>query len=182
MLNQSGIDFDVIVVDKNSDDETLTLLEQLEAEHTDLRHIILPTTAHSINKDHLAVMLGVRAATWDRVIVTRPQCQPKSDSWLKDTVEAWPEDREILLLPTFQGKKPTLRQRFAINMAKHGHARWALGHALGYHRRLFMQSGGFPARTPQKMATMTILVRYYSNQYNTCVLDDAKYSLHSVVS
>lgn len=181
-LEQKDIPFEVIVVDKNSDDETVDILERMEPGYANLRHIVLPVTAHSINKDHLAVMLGIRSATWDRVIITRPYCQPEYDMWLKDVADGWTEDRSILLLKTIKGRRASIGQNIAIVMAKLGHARWAAGHALGYDRQFFMQNGGFPARTPKRMATLNILVRYYSNKTNTCVLSDAKYSLHSLVS
>lgn len=184
MLQQQEVSFEVIVVDKNSEDETPSYLERMEEQNSMLRHIVLPVTAHGIDKDHLAVMLGLRSALSDNVILMRPQCFPPTPQWLHDIAEAWTQHTPILMFPILYGKGHTMNlgQRIALFFARHGRARWSLGEAIGYRRSFFMDNGGFPSRTPRRLSTFSVLLRYFSKSNNTNILTDAKYSLHSMVS
>lgn len=178
-LAQEDTDFEICVVDKNSEDDTVHMLEDMEEQHSNLHHIEIPRTAHGINKDRLAVMLGIRHAVCNRIIILRPHVIPPTAQWLKETADAWNPDKPILMLPVMQGRKLTLRQRYAMYMAQHGRAKWALGHALGYSRDFFMSSGGFPRKT--NISTFNAMIRYFSKPNNTQIIKDAKHTLHSLV-
>lgn len=178
-LAQENAAFEICVVDKNSEDDTIHMLEDMEERHSNLRHTAIPRTAR-IDKDRLAVMLGIRGAVWNRIIILRPHVIPPATGWLRHIADTWNTQRPILLIPVIQGRKLTFRQRYALFMAKHGRARWALGHAIGYSKDFFMNSGGFPGKT--NLSTFNALVRYYSKPNNTQIIKDAKHTLHSLVS
>lgn len=179
-LAQEDADFEICVVDKNSEDDTIHMLEDMEERHRNLRHIGIPRTAHGINKDRLALMLGIRSAECDRILILRPHVIPPFPQWLNETNTAWKPGKPILMLPVLQGGKLTLRQRYAMFMALHGRARWALGHAIGYSKEFFMNSGGFPGKS--NLTTFNALVRYFSKPNNTQIIQDAEHTLHSLVS
>ncbi len=179
-LAQKDADFEICVVDKNSEDDTVRMLEDMEEEYTNLRHIVIPRTAHGINKDRLAVMLGIRGAVWNRMIIIRPHVIPPTEQWLREIADTWDPGKPILMLPVLQGSKLTFRQRYAMYMAQHGRAKWALGHAIGYSKDFFMSSGGFPGKT--SLPTVNALVRYFSKPNNTQIIKDAEHTLHSLVS
>ena len=48
LLSQQCTDYEVVVVDMNSEDNTIEILNALEAEHRHLRHISLPKSAKDI--------------------------------------------------------------------------------------------------------------------------------------
>lgn len=178
-LAQENADFEICVVDKNSEDGTIHMLEDMEEQHSNLHHVVIPRTAR-IDKDRLAVMLGIRGAAWNRIIILRPHVIPPATEWIRHIADIWNPQRPILLIPVMQGRKLTFRQRYALFMALHGRARWALGHAIGYSKDFFMNSGGFPSKT--NLSTFNALVRYFSQSNNTQIIKDAEHTLHSLVS
>lgn len=168
-LEQDLLKSEVIVVDMNSEDNTILLLEQQEEIYNNLRHISLPASARGISKDRLAIMLGMRMADNDRVIITTPRCYPTDNTWMAQVNATWNTQRPILLIPVWPDlRKPTCKQRWNRFLARHGHPR-LLGPALGYNRQLFLQQNGFPSRLKPKQSALDTLVRTYAKKQNTQV-------------
>lgn len=180
-LTQEDAVFDICVVDKNSEDDTVHMLEDMEEQYPNLHHVTIPRTAHGIDKDRLAVMLGIRGALCDQIILTRPQVVPPSPRWLSDITNVWSAEKTILLILEKNGKRLSLSRHLALFMARHGHARWALGQTIGYSRRFFMDNGGFPGNGNKKLSTFNALVRYFSKSHNTQIITDAEHTLHCMV-
>ena len=55
-------EYQVIVVDIHSTDDTLKLLEQLEEQYPQLTHSSIPASARDISMQRLAMMLGMKTA------------------------------------------------------------------------------------------------------------------------
>ena len=180
-LAQQDTRFEVCVVDLNSKDDTLPMLEDIEEQYPNLRHISLPRTSHGIDKDRLAVMLGIRTAEWDRVIIMRPCVLPPTTQWVSEIVDTWSPHKPILLIHGNSGKPLSLSRRLALFMARYGHARRALCPAIGYTKTYFMTSGGFPGKTHKRLSAIDALVCYYSKSDNTQIITDAEHSLHCLV-
>lgn len=49
LLQQQGTDYEVVVVDMNSEDNTIELLNSLEEQYPLLKHLSLPLTARNIS-------------------------------------------------------------------------------------------------------------------------------------
>lgn len=97
ILEQDFEEFEVIVVDIASTDETKDVLEGLELQYTQLRHTHTPASARDISLEWLALTLGVRAAKHEWVVLSRADCQPASTQWLQHISAAATEEKSILL-------------------------------------------------------------------------------------
>jgi len=88
LLEQEYEAFEIIVVDKNSQDNTEILLASLE--HFNKNLTIRTLTANSkFGQDNLmALGIGIRAAGYPNVVFFRPDCFPASKKWLASLVEA----------------------------------------------------------------------------------------------
>lgn len=87
LLEQKYPRFQIVVVNKNSEDNTEVLLASLEHFHKNLtiRNI---TADRKFGDDSLmALGLGIRAAEYPYVVFFRPDCQPASDLWLVSLVK-----------------------------------------------------------------------------------------------
>ena len=82
MLNQQFDDYEVIVVDTASTDDTPDVVKYYAARYPRLRHTFVPASARYVSRAKLAVTLGVRAARAPWVMVTGADCAPASDRWL----------------------------------------------------------------------------------------------------
>ncbi|MBR1733488.1 MAG: glycosyltransferase [Alloprevotella sp.] len=75
-------DFEVIVADEGSTDDTPEVLEALRQQYDNLRTTSVPATSRYIDRRKLAIALGIRAAHAPWVVLTRADCAPVSRQWL----------------------------------------------------------------------------------------------------
>lgn len=88
--------FEVIVVDESSTDDTDDVLKQLKNEYSNLYTTYIPATSHYLSRRKLALMLGIKAAKNDWIILTEPDCHPDSGRWLEAMGEAMTDDVDTL--------------------------------------------------------------------------------------
>ena len=187
-LSQSYSDYDVIVVDKNSEDMTVRWLEDMELEHTHLSHILLPASTKANNKDVMALLLGIRHCLSERIIIASADCVPQSEHWLEDVMSAWDDTTKIVVVPEVARKykdakslRLSFRQKYALWLLRHGMPRCSISSVLGIERSVFLSCRLLNNRVKSKLRTSDLLVRYCSTSLNTSVLKDAKYSVYSLV-
>ena len=97
-------DYEVIVVDDSSADETPELLKQLKAEYPRLYTTFLPKSViFNPSRLQLALSVGVKATKSSWVILTDITRPPVSDEWLQKLVEAIDDRNEVLI--TYSGRK-----------------------------------------------------------------------------
>lgn len=175
-------DFEVIVVDMRSTDETLAYLETLESRYPNLHVARVPDTARNISLIRLALTLGIRAASHDWVVLTQPACCPASPYWLMRMGQACAgrAELQIVLGYTLFQKRfgwNALRCRFfrlwqqMLHLpyaARHG-AYQAEGTNLCYRRSLFLEHRGFANHSNLLVGATDIMVNHHSTHRNTAV-------------
>lgn len=75
-------DFEVIVVDDGSTDETEDILTQMDQRSEHFFHTTMAERISTVSRRKLAMLLGVKAAHNDIVLMTQAQCIPASRGWL----------------------------------------------------------------------------------------------------
>lgn len=88
--------YQVIVVDKSSDDNTTDVLDRLKSEHPKLYSTFLPRYQFQNTPQRLALTLGVKASKYDWVIFTDLSNVP-SPQWLQDISETADTSSELIL-------------------------------------------------------------------------------------
>ncbi len=97
ILAQDFDDFEVIIVDDASNDNTRGYIEHLATTHTNLRHTFVPASAHYVDRRKLALTLGIKAARAEWVVLTQADCRPTSDQWLAHMAAHCYEDTDFVL-------------------------------------------------------------------------------------
>lgn len=162
VLEQDYPDFEVVVVDDNSTDETADILQQLQNRYPHLRTTFVPPTSRRISHRKLALTLGIKAATGDWLAFTDADCHPATNQWLrsltaeivnpssstnKNAAEAvigytgYEHSRGLAaLLRRFDTQFRGLR---LLGLAAHGKAHMAYGTNLLYRRSIFFDAKGY---------------------------------------
>lgn len=97
ILSQDYPNFEVIVVNNGSTDETGILLETLEQEHKNLYHTFLPHSLDKYGFRKMALTLGIKAAKGDILLFTESYSRPVSDQWIRLMTEKLTGDKDIVL-------------------------------------------------------------------------------------
>ena len=176
LLQNYPNNFEVIVVDMASDDETLPLLEKMEEEYPMLRHTFTPVSARDISMERLALTLGIRSASYEWVILLHAGCRPTSPYWLRRMSDAIhsKDDAKIVVAPVSPCLSDWKKEyTFLWNemlwlsfAAKHGAYRTGQCN-VAYNQNHFMQHNGFASHAQLACGAIDIMVNRNSTSQNT---------------
>jgi len=82
ILTQDYPEFEVIVVNDASTDETAEVLEELSLTYKNLYSTAIPLDEKFSHSKKLALTIGIKAARFDWVLLTDADCVPDSPQWL----------------------------------------------------------------------------------------------------
>ena len=183
LLSQEGAVYEVVVVDMNSEDDTLVLLKSLEEHYPHLQHLSLPVSARDISRERLALHLGMRAAKFSHVLVLNAGIEAPSPHWLADIENRWRTDCDIMLIPTQRTRSKRLGDYFTA-----GHEAWRnklhqrqalrknifrAGTAIvGLNKEIFLTHNSPAQHLALKTGTLDIFISHVANRYNTILLDE----------
>ncbi len=82
ILNQIYADFEVIVVNDRSNDNSLEILEKLKAQYSNLRILNISQKEENIDGKKNALFQGINFAKNDLLLLTDADCVPASSYWI----------------------------------------------------------------------------------------------------
>lgn len=97
LLAQHYGEFEIIVVDRHSIDETRDVVRALQQSHRNLRYTFIPPTARYVNFEKLAITLGVKAAHFPWVVLTRADARPAGEEWLQALSRCFSPSRDVVM-------------------------------------------------------------------------------------
>lgn len=155
ILEQDYPNFEVVVVNMGSTDETDILLEGLRLKYSNLYHTFVPSEAENVNEKKLALTLGIKAAHNDVLLFTEAYCKPVSNKWIEEFAVEFQKGKEIILgYNRVDIKKKFLTSQFVkydnlihqtkfLSMALWGSAYMGINRNLAYLKSVFFEEKGF---------------------------------------
>lgn len=183
LFDQQGTEFEVVVVDMNSEDETIDLLKSLQETHPQLHYLSMPTSARDISREQLALHLGMRATSFQKVLVLSASIQFTDKNWLASIEKRWRTDCNIMLIPTKRTRSKNFGDYFtAGHEAWHNalHQKQALQNGLyragnmtvGLNKEVFLRHSSPASHLALKTGTLDIFISQTANPYNTIILTE----------
>ena len=183
LLTQDYPEYEVIVVDDGSEDNTREVIERYMASDKRLRMTFVPYGARVGSTKKLALTLAAKAAQYDYLLLTDADCVPASKYWIRD-----------LTLPLSQGEGKEIALGFGayfyekghvnrlvrydtlfnglhyLGAALCGHPYMGVGRNLAYRKSLFFESGGFTHLMTNRAGDDDLFVNHVATRKNTAVV------------
>ncbi|MEE4176445.1 MAG: glycosyltransferase [Bacteroides sp.] len=153
-LEQDYPDFEVLVVNDGSDDDTELLLHGMKAQHTRLTVINLQKNVNFFSGKKFPLSIGIREAKHNLLLMSDADCRPASPRWIAEMVSGFDPATEIVLGYGPYRKRPGLLNKLIrydsffialqyLSYALAGQAYMGVGRNLAYRREVFYRVKGF---------------------------------------
>ncbi len=186
VLEQNYPVFQVVVVNDCSWDETELYLEVLEGRYDNLKVVTIKEQERYRHGKKFALALGIKAAQYDYLLMTDADCIPASENWISEMMQAYTDEKEIVLgygayqkQPTFINKwirfETAFNSMMFLNFALGRNAYMGVGRNLSYKKQLFFESKGFASHQHLLSGDDDLFVNENANRKNVaiCVKPDA---------
>ncbi len=180
ILNQDYPQFEVILVNDFSEDDTKWLLKELCGQYHHLKVVEIAEHVRLKHGKKFAVTLGIKGAQYEHLVLTDADCVPQSDQWLRHMASAFGDGEEIVLGYSPYIKKPGFLNtliRFEtfhtamsyLSYALKGNAYMGVGRNLGYTKSLFFRGKGFAAHMHIPSGDDDLFVNQNATPHNTTI-------------
>lgn len=153
IFEQDYPQFEVVVVNDRSWDETANILDAFQQKYDNLHVVNIAESANYAHSKKFAVTLGIKGAKYENLLFTDADCHPVSDKWIKNMSRSFMQKSLILGYSPYQKKKGLLNKliRFDtvqigiqyLSFALAGIPYMGVGRNMSYNKALFFSVGGF---------------------------------------
>jgi len=178
ILTQDYPDYEVIVVNDCSEDETEFVLERFQKKHKHLKTTTIKEDEKFYHSKKLALTIGIKAAKNDLLLLTDADCKTTSNKWIEQMQANFSEKTEIVL-----GYGGYIREKKLINnlirfdtlfiaiqyltfaLAKKTYM--GVGRNLAYRKSLFFKHKGFAKHNHIESGDDDLFVNQAATRGNT---------------
>jgi glycosyltransferase involved in cell wall biosynthesis len=181
ILDQQYPDFEVIVVNDCSADDTEMLLGKMELKYKNLRHTTIEADRKFLHGKKLAITIGMKSAKNNRLVFIDADCYPASTEWLSEINKTYVPNKQIVLGYGGYEKSSGFLNRIIrydtlfiamqyIGFAMAGRPYMGIGRNLSYLKQLFFAGTGFSKHYHILSGDDDLFINENANKENTAVV------------
>jgi glycosyltransferase involved in cell wall biosynthesis len=190
LLSQDYPDFEVVIVNDCSDDETEEYLKDLARKEPKIKPVQLKQHLNFFNGKKFPLSMGIKSAKNDLIVLTECNCMPVNDLWLRSVVERYNGKTEIVIgYSPYMQRKSSLNRLMRFDALQNGllylsaalkrHAYMGIGRNLSYRKELFYRNKGFISHYTTSVGDDDLFISQVANKRNTEVLIDAENTIRT---
>jgi len=131
IATQDYPNYEVIVVNDASTDETSDIIKRIENKYPHVRHTFTPVSARYVSHSKLAITLGIRSAKNEWILLTEGDCHPVSNHWISQMAAACDKEHDFVLgYSNFERHQTLHSNRISLDRLIH---QLRFFHAAGAH-------------------------------------------------
>lgn len=181
-LTQNYENYEVIVVNDNSRDNTVQVLSKYREKYDKLYYTNLDNEGEFIHGKKLALTIGIKAAKNNILVLSDADCYPESDNWLSEIAGAYTNEKNELVIAYggynttagFLNKIIRYETMFIamqyMTFAKAGIVYMATGRNLSYTKSLYHKVKGFSSHYHVISGDDDLFVNSAAKKNNTAVI------------
>lgn len=185
LLKQDYPNFEIVVVNDCSDDDTEEYLKDLERKESRVKPVQLKQHLNFFNGKKFPLSMGIKSAQNDLIVLTDCNCMPVNDQWLRSVVNRYNNRTEIVIgYSPYVQKKSSLNRIMRFDALQNGllylsaalnrHPYMGVGKNLSYRKELFYRNQGFISHYKTSVGDDDLFISQVATKKNTEVLIDAE--------
>lgn len=178
ILNQDYPEYEVIVVNDCSEDDTGEILEEFQKRYTHLRVSTIKKDPKFKHTKKFALLIGIKAARHEWLLLTDADCYAESNMWLSTLQRNFTKNTDIVLgYGGYRREKGFLNRYIRyetvfiamqyLGFAMAGIPYMGVGRNLAYRKSFFFKNRGFSSHTNLASGDDDLLVNMLARKDNT---------------
>ncbi|MCD4772660.1 MAG: glycosyltransferase [Bacteroidales bacterium] len=180
ILKQDYTDYEVVVVNDFSDDETAELLEEMKKKYSHLKVINFTGNLNFFAGKKFPLSLGIKSAKNEILLLTDADCKPISAKWISQMVSGFNSKTDIVLgFSPYKKEKGLLNslirfdtlhiaiQYFSYSLI--GKTYMGVGRNLAYRRSVFYKNKGFSSHYKIQSGDDDLFINSAATKTNTTI-------------
>lgn len=154
IFEQEYPEYEVVVVNDCSFDNTGDILKEFAKKYSNLKVVTIKQDDYYSHGKKVALMMGIKGATHEHLLLTDADCKPNSNAWLHNMMEHFTTETEIVLGYGGYEKQTGFLNKIIrfdafmitlnfLSFALAGKTYMGTGRNLAYKKSLFFKMKGF---------------------------------------
>lgn len=179
VLQQEYPEFEVVVVNDQSEDGTADILKTFEKNYTNLTIVTIAQHIKHWPGKKFALTLGIKSAKNEYLLITDADCSPISSNWAKKIISNFNKSDIVLGYGGYQKRQGLLNKiiRFdTFNVAKQylsyalaGFTYMGVGRNMAYKKSLFFENKGFAKHLHIASGDDDLFIQEVANKDNVSI-------------
>jgi cellulose synthase/poly-beta-1,6-N-acetylglucosamine synthase-like glycosyltransferase len=183
ILDQEYPDFEIVVVNHASEDDTAFLLSKMAEQYPQLKIVEIRENLNFFDGKKFPLSIGIKSATHDLVLLTDADCKPVGPRWIALMAGGFSEEKEIVLgYGAYQDSNSLLNRliRFDtvhialqyLSFALAGIPYMGVGRNMAYRKSLFYENKGFTSHYSIHSGDDDLFINRAATRKNTRIVAD----------
>jgi len=180
LKNEYSEDWEIIVINDRSEDDTENILQRLEKFHTRLRHLKIRHCPENFPPKKYALTQGIQAAKYECLLFTDADCLVP-ENWIQEMAKRFLPNTQVILGSGPYERKPgllnaliqfeTIQTAFLyLGMAGNQTPYMSVGRNLAYRKSFFEKVGGFSSGIQSLSGDDDLLVNHHAPGKATAIV------------
>ena len=191
LINQNYPDFEIVLIDDASTDDTLELFEGYQKEYPNVKVVKVENNETFWGNKKYALTLGIKMAKNNHLLLTDADCYPDSKDWITQMTGQFSEKKTLILgygayekiNKSFLNKiirfETLLTATQYFSWAKIGKPYMGVGRNLAYTKEEFYNAGGFIEHMKVRSGDDDLFVNQVATKSKTAICYTPESFTHS---